>query len=276
MKILDEMLVAVPSYKRPQNVPAMQRLHENILWCLASNEEAAEYAAFGATDIIVCPNWTGHVSQLNCILDISEASGEWCVIMDDDVTDIVRIDRVNETVESVSLEFAVSTIYRAMRSINAHYGGPHTGAGFNIRNFKDRVHICGFMTTALVVFNAVECHERFDDSEECFGRADTEMCLRQVQENGAIARIDWMYAHHHFTKMNKDGVIDGDGGYTDTRTIESQMRSAKYLCSKYPYLVRPKADKPGQIRMYRNLSNFTDQQNRLYHKVNRDMFGESF
>lgn len=264
MERLDpDILVGIPSYNRPQNVPLMQEYYDEIIWCVTDEKQAADYRSEGAFHVEISPRGKGLAIQRNHLYDIADVCGQFCLQMDDDLKSLKEWGGPKHA-DSTPMEFtkAANTILRAMEHADAHYGGAlSTGNPFY---GSSRIHIHAFIQAGFHILEA-ELGLRWTEDPRFKFKDDWEMTCRNLSDYGRVVRVDWIMPDFDFVSSRDKEDSTGLG-----KTKKGEMECAMELIMRYPDLVK-KSNRPLELRMVRSLAHFTEEELELYDLVNLEV-----
>ena len=266
MSIFDDVLVGVPSWRRPYNVARMQEHYDDILWCLADEKDAKDYRSEGARNIVISPA-KGTCPQRNHLCNIAELYNQFSCHVDDDLINLHEWHGPRHHQKTpMTLEKAIEDIFYAMQSADTRYGGalytenPFSGAS--------RVHTHAFLQASLTVVNPLDgmrwCEDKVVESKD-----EWEMTARNIVQHGAVARVDWILP---LFKMGEDPYsrpnVKNRGGLE--KTYETEMAGVREVIDRYPDLIEM-SNVPLRLKMIHNIKTMDKKYRKIYDKVNKEV-----
>lgn len=230
---MTDMLVAIISAGRPQNVPLMERHLQGVphVWVVPEGQQD-DYRYAGAQEVAQTFS-TQDTHQRNYALDI--AGYRYCIQTDDDLKRLQFVMPGGKP-SPISMSDAIEVLVEACKVNDAFYAGiaPTDNAYFTRQMFN----LSGFIRSALTCYRPGS-GLRYDHQFPLKG--DYDLTLQHLSKYGRVARVDSLLGSFAYGQ--------GSGGCVAYRTPELEQTVIERLMAKWPENITPNPKRPGEVRL---------------------------
>jgi len=225
------MIVAIPSKGRAGRSKTQAIFPDARVYVPELEVEA--YRSRGARNVVSVPDSVRGITKTrNFILDAAEAEGETRLLfIDDDPLDVGfwTLGTSTGRKEHLSSEEwlrEVRVLFELMEDLGLRAFGVHTQSAKRAVYPYFPFRLRSYLTASFLGLAVGRI--RFDEDFEV--KEDYELCLRLLEEDGAILSAQYLYWENEH--------ISGAGGCSDYRTAELEEDAISRLMKKYPGKVR--------------------------------------
>ncbi len=223
--------MAIPSYKRAQNVQNMRTLiGGEVTWIIHPQEEE-EYRTAGAKSFLF---QKGLVDARNVALEAAFALGLPCLMSDDDLK-VLKVLGEDGKAHHSDFERYVTDFLKTAETTQAKLVGvaPTNNPFYGSMKVSQNSFI---IASLMMVFPS---ELRFD--ETCSMREDYDLTLQHLAKFGKVARCDWLLPEYqHYTNS---------GGLLGIRNEERNLALNNRLKEKWGAIIKDHPRRAGEITM---------------------------